>query len=258
MNQKYIFANSLFAFVSAFAITTILHESGHFISYYLLGAHPALHHNYVQVSDKNLSTLIVVISALAGPVTSMVQAFVFGLFVTKKGGNDAKHLLFLWLSLLGAVNFFGYLMLTPFTNIGDTGRVAELLTLSDFIQLMIALFGIVFLILFVLKIGKYFANFIPQNSEKPLKGRYIRALLMYPIITGSLINAVLALPVVAALSLIYPVTSPYVNLTAYGKIRHTETNVNKTSPLESKFNGNLILITALCVILNRILALGVS
>lgn len=251
---KYIFINSLLAFVSAFVFTTLLHESAHFISYYMFGAHPVLHHNYVQVPDQNLSLYVKIISAMAGPVVSLLQGIIFGIIIRRPGNNE-KYLLFLWLSLLGFVNFFGYLMLTPISKYGDTSRVANFIHLPYPLQIAVGILGISLLIVLVLKVGKRFSNFIPNEENITIKRKYINVLLLFPILTGSIVNALLALPAVVVLSLVYPATSPYVILSSYGKILKSENYSSKNEIIETKTSHTLIIFTLIMFVFNRLLAL---
>jgi hypothetical protein len=133
-----ILVNSTLAFVSAFIFTTIFHEFGHYLSNLLFGADPTWFHNYVQISDESLTVNMRIFSALAGPFFSLVQGIVLGFIITKTKGNSASRLFILWLSLLGFVNFFGYLIMTPFSTTGDTGKVAELLNLALIVRIIIA------------------------------------------------------------------------------------------------------------------------
>ncbi len=255
---KNIFLNSFMAFVSAFILTTIIHESGHFISYLLAGAQPELFHNYVQTSDNTLSLQIKIIAAMAGPVISLLQGIIFTMLVVKNQKNNARYLLFLWLSLLGFINFFGYLMLTPLSTKGDTGKVAELLHISYVARIIIAVIGLATLIFIVVKIGRYFANFIPTRTELPIRGKYVNFLVMFPIIAGSMVNVILAFPIPVILSVIYPATSAYVILSSYGVILKTERQQMPDSDLDKKISLFLVIIVMTCIILNRILTTGIG
>ena len=204
-----ILVNSTLAFISAFVITTFIHEFGHYFSYLLFGANPTLFHNYVQTSDQPLSIQSRVISALAGPFFSLVQGVVFGTIVSKGKKNTAGYLVFLWLSLLGYMNFFGYLVMTPFSTAGDTGKVAEILNIAWPIQIIIAVGGFAILIWLIMKTGKNFSNFISPEFDLKLRVKYVYRIMFFPIMIGSVVNALLAFPVVAVISIIYPATSSY-------------------------------------------------
>ncbi len=260
MQQSYksIFINSLLAFVSAFIITTIIHESGHFFAYLVAGAQPVLYHNYVQLSDNTLSLNIKVVAALAGPVISLGQGIIFSAIVIKKQENNARYLLCLWLSLLGFINFFGYLMLTPLSTKGDTGKVAEMLHMPYMYRIIVALLGIAILVVLVLKVGKYFANFIPAGTEIRAKGKYINYLVMFPIMAGSVVNMLLSLPIPVLLSIIYPATSSYVILTSYGRIMRTEPVSKNPSEVSQNISVFLVVVCVVCMLLNRLLTMGLG
>ena len=227
VSLKTLFFNSFIAFISAFIITTIIHESGHFISYYIFGAQPVLYHNYVQTLNHNPGSNTLIISALAGPVISLFQGIIISTFLIRKPGNSDKYLLLLWMCLLGFINFFGYLMLTPISKKGDTGKVAEMLGFSTVVQIIIAVIGIAVLILIVLKMGKKFAYFIPNTTDEAKKSKYINSLVMFPIMAGSVVNILLAFPIPVLLSVIYPATSSYIILSSYGGIIKTENKTDK-------------------------------
>jgi len=253
-----VFTNSLMAYVSAFILTTIIHESGHFLAYRVLGESAVIYHNYVQVQAQNLSLQIKVIAALAGPVISLVQGIIFALIVIKRRKNNAGDLMILWLSLLGFINFFGYLMLTPLSTDGDTGKVAELLHMPYFLRITIALIGIAILIIVILRIGKYFSAFIPQGKEIVERRKYINSLIIFPIVAGSLINVLLALPVPVFLSIIYPATSSYVILSAYGVILKAGVTPASASLIESKISLHLVLLLLFGILLNRLFTPGIG
>ena len=257
-NLNNIFINSTLAFVSAFIITTIIHESGHFLSYYSFGAQAILYHNSVYTPDQQLDILTRIISALAGPVISCIQGIIFAIIVLRKQDNSTRYLLFLWLSLLGFINFFGYLMLTPLSTQGDTGKVAELLNLSYQTRIFIAVFGLVIIVIIVLKIGKFFSNFIPNKTVMSERRRYINSLLLYPILAGSIINVILAFPIPVILSVIYPATSSFVILSAYGIILKAESKFPRESEIEKKISVFLISITFIGILFNRLLTIGIG
>ncbi len=253
-----IVINSTLAFVSAFVLTTVIHESGHFLSYIVFGAHPTLFQNYVQTPDQHLSTLARVVSALAGPVISLVQAVVFGLIVSKGRKNTAGHLLFLWLSLLGFVNFFGYLVMTPLFTAGDTGAVAAILNIDYAIRVLIALIGLA-LLLWVIRItARAFANFIPAGLDAQKRAQYVYRIMFFPIMIGSVVNTLLAFPVAALLSAIYPATSSYVIMSSFRAILHTSSSQVSRSECEVAISKSLVFLALSAIILNRLLTLGVG
>lgn len=254
---KNILINSSLAFVSAFIITTFIHELSHYLAHLIFGADPTLFHNYVQTAEGHRNITAGVVSALAGPVMSLLQGIFFTFLFLKKKNNSAINLLLLWISLLGYVNFFGYLVMTPFFISGDTGKAAELLNLDYYIRFLIALIGFIILILIIFNTGKNFSYFIPEENDLRVRSKYIYHVMFFPIIIGSLINSILAFPVVVLLSVIYPATSSYVIMSSFGAILKTTIPVFK-SEIEDKINYSLLIIFIGSIILNRLLTFGVG
>ncbi len=255
---KYVLINSTMAFVSAFIFTTFIHEFGHYISYFVFGANPILFHNHVQTPEQQISIHAKIISALAGPVSSLLQGIVLGFIVSKKRKNTASYLFYLWLSLLGFVNFFGYLVMTPLSTVGDTGKVAELLNIDYSVRIVTAVVGFVLLILIIFKIGKNFSTFIPAEPELKQRTKYVYHIMFFPILIGSILNTLLAFPVVAFLSVIYPATSSYVIMSSFGSILKNS-NPQPTRPeFEDKIMKSFALLLLSAIILNRLLTMGVG
>jgi len=253
-----VLVNSTLAFVSAFIITTILHELGHFISYIVFGKSPALFHNYVQNLDQVLTIQAKVISALAGPFVSLIQGLGFALVVSKRRGNSPTDLFFLWLALLGFVNFFGYLVMTPLSITGDTGKVAHLLNIDYSIRIIIAIVGFGSLVWIIRKIGRNFSNFIPSQHDLQWRKSYLYRLMPLPILIGSVANTLLAFPVVALVNIIYPATSSYVIMVAFNVVLGSFNSQITKPQLEDTIIKGLVLLTAFSIFLNRLLALGAT
>ena len=256
--HKHLLINSTITFVAAFVMTTIIHECGHFLTYAALGVPATLHHNYVASSAGQIGLLAAICAALAGPVISLVQGSIAGGLLASRKSNRPLDLLLLWMSLLGFVNFFGYLMLTPLSTKGDTGKVAELLQMPFGLRIAIAVIGIAVLIVIVLKLGRSFARFIPVEAEIPARRRYVNAVLLFPIMIGSGVNVLLAFPVVSVLSIIYPATSAYVLMSAYGKILTATDLHSSDSPVQWRYSSFLVVIAGMSILANRLLTIGVS
>ncbi len=255
-NYKKVFVNSTLAFISAFIITTTIHELGHYLFYLLFGVNPTLYHNYVQTLSNSLTNGEHVISALAGPLSSLTQGLIFGIIVSRSSSNATRHLVFLWLSLLGFVNFFGYLVMTPLSSTGDTGKAAELLGVSSALRWWIAIVGFAILLWVIRKMAQYFSRFIPSELEREQKSKYIYHLMFFPIIAGSMVNTALAFPVVAFLSIIYPATSTYVIMSSFPVILKRPGSFRDSPEIEEKIVMGLGLMTLCGIILNRLLTLG--
>lgn len=255
---KNIFLNSTLAFVSAFVITTLIHEFGHFISYLIFGATPTLYHNYVYTPDQQLGMNVSVISALAGPVSSLSQGIIFGYIVSRKRARKVSHLVFLWISLLGFVNFFGYLMMTPFSTVGDTGKVAELLQIDYVYRVLMAVAGFGVLILVILKTGRNFGSFIPEEMNDKSRAKYVYHIMFFPILIGSVINTLLALPAPAFLSIIYPATSPFVIMISFSAILEFTDSSGTRTEIEAGVSKIAIFLFASAILTNRLLTIGLK
>ena len=255
-SPRVLLVNSTLSFVVAFLLTTLIHESGHYFSYLALGAYPVLHHNYVELMDPQISSTVRIVAGLAGPAISLLQGVVACGIVLSRKPNTPSELLALWVGLLGLVNFCGYMILTPLSTVGDTGRVADLLLIPFAIRIGIAILGVVLLLLAVLRMGREFSRFIPAGLALRERRRYVNALLVVPIVVGSLVNAALALPVVATLSIIYPAMSPYVILSSYGKALNAVNLNTAASHLTERVSGWLVVFALAAVLLNRLLVPG--
>jgi hypothetical protein len=253
-----ILVNSTLVFVAAFTLTTVVHEFGHFLSYLLFGADPTLFHNYVTTPEGTLSDGARGVSAMAGPVISLIQGIIFGLIVTRRPRNTPSYLFFLWFSLLGYVNFFGYLVMTPFSSVGDTGKVADLLGIAVVFRILIAVAGLALVILIILKIGKHFTNFIPAEHDSKMRSKYVYAIMFVPIIIGAVVNSILAFPAVAMLSVMYPATSSFAVMSSFGAILGNPNPTATISLIEKKVALLPVILAVVAIGLNRFLTLGIG
>lgn len=256
--SKYLFINSLLAFVAAFLLTTFIHESGHFISYLVFDAQPVLYHNYVATAGIELSVTARVISAMAGPVISLLQGIFFLALLSKRKQATASNLLFLWMCFLGLINFFGYLMLTPISQVGDTGKAAALLNIPVWGQILIAVSGLLIILIVIFKFAAWFGRFIPQPENVKERGKYVNALLLYPVMLGSLINAAFAFPVQVLLSIIYPLTSSYIILWGYGKVLKADVQNAADTKLLAGLSPLILSVLGGIIIISRLLVSGFS
>lgn len=119
---------SLIIYVLAFLLTTIVHELGHALVSAALGGDPVLHHVYVEHHDLEGWRRAAVSGA--GPLISLIQgAGLWLLLRMRERGPSVARLLLLWLCLHGLINFFGYLITTPFVPNADVGKIAAWLEL---------------------------------------------------------------------------------------------------------------------------------
>lgn len=250
--------NSTLAFVAAFLVTTFIHEGGHFLSYLLFGESPTLYHNYVQVNGPALPLHVRVVSALAGPLISLVQGGVCWALLARGAGGSTRRLLLLWLSLLGFVNFFGYLVMTPLSTAGDTGKVAGLLTIAYPIRIVIAVVGFALLLWILMAVGRYFAHFIPRSADEPTRAGYVYRLMFFPILIGSVANSLLSFPIPVLLSVIYPATSSFAIMSTFPAIMKAHSPGTGPSELAARIRVPLGIALLLLIAANRLLTFGLG
>ncbi|MGH7582250.1 MAG: hypothetical protein ACREL5_03380 [Gemmatimonadales bacterium] len=249
--------NSTVAFVGAFTLTTFVHELGHFVSYLAFGAHPVLYFNQVQADDSTVSLTGVIVSALAGPVASLVQGILCAWWVRARSRNRRVDLFVQWLALFGFINFFGYLMLTPLSSVGDTGKVAGLLGFPAWLSVLIALAGIAVVIVIVIRQDRYFGGFLHGEAGSGERARWINALVYFPVLAGSGVNVAFAFPISTAISAIYPATSSLTVLVGYAAMRKLPRSGLPVSPASESISYAWIAVTVALLVINRLLVRGV-
>ncbi len=206
--------NSTTLYVTAFLVTTILHESFHTIFGVLFDSHPILHHNYVEHLDgEALTTTQNIAIALAGPLMSLMQGIIAATVFFKMKKYGLLQMFIAWVSILGFNNFLGYLLTGPLFKVGDIGRVYYMLDTSLYLQIILALLAAVILVKITLMMSKPFLGFATRH-EWILNGhsrrKFLFHIIILPWIFGSLIMTVFYLPVIAIISIIYPVMSGFV------------------------------------------------
>jgi len=212
MKEKHIIAlNSTVLYVIAFLITTIIHEFSHALAGVINGSDPILYHNFVEhLSSSHLSTLQKVSIALAGPISSLIQGLLAGGLFLKFNKKTPLQLFLLWLAILGFSNFLGYLMTGPLFQAGDIGKVYHLLAVPLSIQIILAVFGAAILLFIAYKLTVPFLQFSYRqkwiNNPQSRKNFSFRIIIL-PWIIGSTIITILYLPIIAIISIIYPIMS---------------------------------------------------
>ena len=250
--------NSSLSFVAAFFLTTFIHEFGHFISYLIGGSHPVLYHNYVSAPDEELDIHFRIISALAGPVISLLQGIISSYIVIIRNKNKISSLFYLWLSLLGFVNFFGYLMMTPLSSVGDTGKAAEMLQIGSIYRILIAIAGFLILIWIIIRTGKNFSYFIPEGKNIQERRKYVYCIMFFPIIIGSLVKSLFAFPIPALISIFYTATSSFVIMISFSTILKNPIPQTGKMPVQEKISIPMVVLVLIMFIVNRLLTLGVG
>lgn len=221
-----IIINSAILYVIAFLLTTILHESAHALAGLLCSSQPVLHHNYVEhLSTNHLSVWQQVFIALSGPLMSLFQGLVAGLVYFKSTKQRALELFVLWFSILGMLNFLGYLMTGPLFQNGDIGKTLMLLNTPLWTQIFIAFLGAGILLFIAYHLTSPFLTFSYKkewvNSGQSRKNFSFHILIL-PWIIGSAVMTFLYLPIVAVVSIIYPITSGMVFIFPWQNARRIE------------------------------------
>jgi hypothetical protein len=249
--------SSTVAFVGAFTLTTLLHELGHFVSYLAFGGHPVLYFNRVEADDSTISLTGVVVSAMAGPVVSLVQGLLCAWWVRARGLNRRLDLFVQWLALFGFINVFGYLMLTPLSAVGDTGKVAGLLGVPTWLSVLISVAGIALLLVTVIRQDTHFRGFLHGEPGTRERARWINALVFVPIVAGSVVNVAFAFPIPAVLSAVYPATSSLTVLAGFAAMQQARRPELPASPAAASGSWAWVAVTVGLLVINRLLVRGV-
>ncbi len=217
--NRIIFINSTVLYVIAFLLTTIIHEFGHAFIGLIHGSQPVLHHNFVEHLNINqLSNYQKISISLAGPIFSLVQGLIIGFFYLKTKKQSLCKLFLLWFSVLGFSNFFGYLMTGPFFKMGDIGKVFSLTNTSLTLQIIIGIIGAAILFYIAFKLTIPFLKFSYKQEwlvEPKSRKDFSFNIIILPWIIGSIIVTILYLPIIAIVSIIYPITSGMIFIFPY-------------------------------------------
>ena len=203
--------NSAVCYVLAFLLTTVLHECGHAIVGSILGSSPVLHHNYVaHLGCENLPVTHQAWIALAGPLVSFFQGILLVPVVNRRKGGGAFDLFLLWAMLLGFGNFLGYLMTGPIFTAGDVGKVHELLDVPLALRIIVALIGAAGLTFVAYKSTRPFLQFATDQfvlDNAKSRTAFNFGIIILSWLIGAVTITLLYLPVVAIVSIIYPISS---------------------------------------------------
>lgn len=249
--------NSTIVFVGAFAFTALLHELGHFLSYLAFGAHPVLYFNRVEADDSTITRTGVIASAMAGPVVSLAQGVLCARWVRRRSNNRGADLFLQWLALFGFINFFGYVMLTPLSSVGDTGKVAGLLGSPMWLNVLVAVVGIAVLLVLVVRLDGRFLGFVYGQPGARDRARWINALVFFPIVIGSAINVAFAFPIATAISAIYPATSSLAVLTGFSAMMKASRPDLPPSPAGRSVLWEWCAVTVTLIVISRLLVRGI-
>lgn len=209
--KKAIVFNSMLLYVTAFLLTTIAHELAHGITGAMNGSNPVLHHNYVEhLATGHLTISQQILIALAGPIVSLLQGLIVGYVYLRSPRERMIDLFLLWAAVLGFNNFLGYLMTGPFFGSGDIGKVYAISDTPAWIQIGLAVAGAGALLFIAYKLTIPFLRFAYEHewlAEGKARKDFSFHILILPWMIGSVVVTLLYLPVIAIVSIIYPIMS---------------------------------------------------
>jgi hypothetical protein len=262
MLLRHVTINSTVLYALAFLLTTILHELAHALTGVLLGSDPILHHNFVEHrSVEHLSPQQQIAIALAGPVISLVQGVVAGFIFLKSRKRRLTELFVLWFAVLGFNNFLGYLMIGHVFSAGDIGKVYATADTSPWIQILFAVIGAALLLFIAYKMTRPFLEFSSRSewlSEGASRKRFSLHILILPWIIGSAVITLLYLPIVAIVSIIYPVMSGMVFIFPWqNAVNATQVRPASTQSLQRTSTAVLIVFVLVAGVFRLILAPGI-
>lgn len=192
---RHLAFSAICLYIAAYLLTIVLHEVGHAVMALALGDHPILYNTSVSNTNKLLSGTAHVLIAAAGPVVSLLQGTV--LLLLRRGRSAGPSALFwLYMSVFGLINFFGYLMIAPLAKSADTGQIAALLHVPAAMQWAVAAGSLGCLVLLMASTAPLFLRQLPAavQADSAAKTSGMRALLLWPWLVGSVLLVLLALP----------------------------------------------------------------
>lgn len=261
--EKNIIINSTIIFVIASILTMTLHEFGHFFASILVHAQQiSIHHNYTSNSNLGLSTISTLIIKGTGPFISLIIGVLFHFICSRQEKRNFLFLFLTYMSLFGYIGFFGYLIIAPFTPDGDTGYVFYSLGVPVWLMIIFAVFGATVLYFLINSLMKYFVEMgskeIIENGADRVK--FIRSLILFPLIIGIILTTLLNLPVPVIISLIAPICGSLTILCGYDNASNKNYSLKNTNKEFEQFNKLKLLLFGfflLTIILNRLLVYGI-
>lgn len=254
-----LFLHSLLAFTIAFIASTLIHEGAHAVTARALGRHPVLHHNYVataEVPEPSAAAKLWV--PASGPLASLLLGVACLVWVRTRRTGTLTSLTVLWLGLHGFIGFFGYLMLGPLVAYGDTGRVYAELGLPGSLSWALAIAGLAAVTLIVRSTALDFERHVlpasPDDGRR--RGRLANALIAYPILVGAAVTTLLSLPAPTFISLLHPMTSPFVVFMAYGRFRRRTEPLPEGGLPSDRISVPLLVVALVLVAISRALVAG--
>jgi hypothetical protein len=261
--QRYITINSAILFVISSVTAMTLHEFGHFFASILVHAKQiSVHHNNTSNIDAGLPLASVLFIKGAGPLVSLIIGTLFHFLCSRQPKRNILFLFKLYMSAFGYIGFFGYLMIAPIFQGGDTGYICHALGFPVWLTIIIAVTGAIALFFIINKLMKYFVEMgskeIIENHASRIT--FMSSLLLYPLAIGIVITTLLNLPMPAFISLIQPICSPFTFLWGYGNVfyrKYPADSVNKEFESFNKLKPRLFIFLILAIAVNRLLANGI-
>jgi hypothetical protein len=258
-----IIVNSSILFVCAAVLQMTLHELGHFIAAILIHAkNVTLHHNYVSNETTDMSLSQAVFYSGAGPFVSLLIGVCFHFVCSRQKKRNMLFLFNLYMALFGYIAFFGYLVVAPFFTYGDTGYIFRVLGFPTWLTVSVAIIGGFILYVVMCKLIRFFVEMGTSNiiADKKARRIFMSSLIQYPLYIGILITTLLNLPTPTALSLIYPLFSPFSIIWVYGKAlskSYPADNMNTDISSINRTQPVWLIIFFLIIVINRLLVYGI-
>ena len=260
---RYLILNSTILFIVAGILEMTLHEFGHYFAAIMVHAKGiSIHHNYVSNIDEGLPFAGILFIKAAGPLVSLTIGVVFHLVCSGQKQRNLAFLFSLYMAAFGYIGFFGYLMIAPIFTAGDTGFICSALNFPVWLTIGIAVSGALILYLLIRNLMSYFVEMGSKEilGKKETRHSFIHSLILLPVLFGIPFTTILNLPVMAVLSLIAPVCSPFTLLWDYGNALNKKyhfKNTNDHFDRLNKFSIILVVLLILTIIYNRMLVKGI-
>jgi hypothetical protein len=263
MKRNIITINLAAVFVTAFALTTFLHEGAHALMAVWLGIAPVWFHTYVSYDNSTVPELHQALVAASGPLFSMLQAIVFYFLLRKRTTRDFMGYLYLWMTIVGSFAFLGYIMMGPFVAYGDTGKVYRILSIPSYVTYSLAVIAVVLF-------GFLFRKLIVPNREFIMAMRDrtagevnkpVQPFFVIPVMTGTIFNVLLSLPAPTGMSLAFPLLIPVIMIPTAIRLFKTRWPMKSESAVSDNHLKPVywpLMAAVLLLIVSRILATGIQ
>ena len=256
--EKNVLLNSTMIRVISGLLTTIIHELGHFLVSIVLGNSATLYHNRVETHTENLDFFSQIAIPMGGPVISLFQG-VLCMLIYKRIKKGAGSLLILWMGISGLMAFFGYMMIAPFSTIGDTGKIFQLLEIPMIWQVLISIASLILFTLLLMRFHLDFERFVPEVivDGRRVRAKWARLLIMFPLLVGILFNTLMQFPIVHFLSLLPSLMMPFMLFMVYGQMIMSKSIIEKSRNKDvTKFSVPILALLIMVIIAYRLLVFG--